>query len=302
MAIDLDFSYELDGFEFGRGTNYYVAGVDFGDTELTTHDAQLPRQDGMSFGRDYRGGRVIGFTGNILTNRTNPGDATAAPNAKDVMAAAWDRDDIRLTPGAVIPLRMHRNGRKRRVYGRPRRYVALAGTTTRGRIPFACDFQCVGPEFYSDVEQTLSVTMIPGEAGGIVGDLIGDIVASGVGYGTNSITVGGDKPAWLRLRIYGPNLSGTFSNPDIEVVGQWRLKMQTSIAYDDSIVIDPVPWARSVRRTLNGGNVAGKFTADSPRLSALKVPPGTHQIILRGIDVSGTARVDVSWRDTYGSF
>jgi hypothetical protein len=302
VAIDLDFSYELDGFEFGRGTNYQIAEVAFNEAELSTHDAQLAAQDGISFGRDFRGGQIISFSGNVLTNRSNPGDPVAAPNAQNVLATAWDRKDIRMSPGTVIPLRMHRNGRQRKVFGRPRRFVALAGMTTRGLIPFSCDFQCADQYFYSDVENQESITMIPAEAGGISGDLIGDIIASSIGFGTNQIVVSGTEWSWLKFKIYGPSLTGVFSNPDIEVVGHWRIEMNTTIAYDDSVTIDPKPWTRSVRRTLNNANLSGSFTADSPVLSSLRVPPGTHQIILRGIDVSGTARVEVSWHDTYGSF
>jgi hypothetical protein len=97
-------------------------------------------------------------------------------------------------------------------------------------------------------------------------------------------------------------IRGPIENPSIEVVDQWKIELNVSIAYDDAVIIDSHPWARSVRKKLGGANLAGKFTANSPRLSALRVTPGTQQIILRGVDPTGTAGANLYWRDTYGSF
>lgn len=297
MAIDLDFSYELDGFEFGRGTNFHVAQAQFEPGALTTHDAPLPRVDGISFGRDYRSGQIISFTGNILTNRVAPGDIQAAPAEQAAMEAAWDREDIRLVPGRVLPLRMQRNGRRRRVYGRPRRFAATSGSTSRGWIPFAADFQCVDSLFYDDLESTRYISLIPPETGGLFGDLIGDWIATGAGNGNNTVEIAGSKPSWLIMQIRGP-----IQNPSIEVVGQWKVQLNYTIPYDDSVIIDPQPWSRSVRRASDGANLTGKFTASSPRLSSMRVPPGQQQVILRGIDSTGSAGATVRWRDTFGSF
>lgn len=295
-AILEDFSYDMGGHKFGRGTDYYISSVDFGDADQLNNDAPLPRGDGMRFGRDYRGGRTITFEGNILTNRRLPGDTDAAANALDVMQAAWDNEFLRLSPGMVVPLRMERYGRIRRVFGRPRRFAATMGSVTRGRIPFTCDFQCVDHRFYDDTESSQNISIIPPEVGGLAGPLIGPIISSAGGEGGSSVQIYGTKPSWMAFRIYGPII-----DPEIEFVGQWSFKLNLSIAYDQSVLIDPSPWARSVRRVSDGANYSGAFTASSQRLSGMQLPPGEHEVLLKGNDVTGSAKVTIFWRNTYAT-
>lgn len=295
-ALLEELSYDMGGFKFGRGTDYYIANVDFGEVSQLNNDAPLPRGDGMRFGRDYRAGRLITFEGNILTNRRLPGDNDAAANALDIFETAWDNELLRLTPGMVVPLRLDRYGRTRRVYGRPRRFAATMGSVTRGRIPFVCDFQCIDHRFYGDTEFQENIPIIPPEVGGLEGELIGDIISSEGGEGGSNIQILGTKPSWITTRINGPIV-----DPEIEFVGQWSFKLNLTVAYDQSVIVDPSPWSRSVKRLSDGANYSGAFTSTSQRISGMQLPPGSHEVILKGTDTSGTASAVIYWRNTYAS-
>lgn len=282
-----------DNFRFGEGTNYRIATVDFGSIESETGDIPQPRADGVRFGRDYYRGRLIAFEGNIWTARSNPGSAVAAPNLLRELTGAWTPDLLRSTPGRVTALRMQRSGRTIRVYGRPNRVSSTAGATKRGRIPFSMDFRCVDHYFYDDVEFTEVIPFIPPAVGGLIGELIGDIYASSAGVSDATITVNGNKPSWLVWKVHGP-----IQNPEIEVVDRWKAKLNLTLAADQFVIVDPTPWNRSVRRN-TGANAAGAFTAQSQRLSAMLLPPGPSQVLLRGTDNTGTSSLQLYWRDTY---
>jgi hypothetical protein len=297
-----NYGYEIDGFRFGRNTPYKIKTVDFGELTPQTNDINNPRSDGQRFGRDYYRGRLITFDGNIYTTREAPKDQTAAPNALEYLTNAWTLDDVRLTPGKITSLRMHRNGRIRRVFGRPNRFKpSNQGTDSRGWIPFSCDFRCVDHLFYDDAEFAETIPLIPISIGGLVGPLIGPIIASDPSEGSGNITVKGTKPSWLIAIIRGPIV-----DPIIEVLTgpggpSWRIELKLTLYSDQFVIIDPTPWNRSVRRN-DGANMSGAFTAQSARLSQMRMNPGYNQVLLRGTDPTGTASMDAFWRDTYSSF
>lgn len=287
-----------DLIQFGSGTSYYISSVDFGEGELITNDAGLPRTDGIRFGRDYRGGRLITFEGNIRTTRSHPGSQTAALDLLDLLSSAWDAEDIRHRPGVVMQLRMTRAGRSRIVYGRPRQFASISGRSKSGWIPFTCTFQCVDHVYYSNDEYSTVVQLIPSSTGGLQGDLIGDLVAIDGGAAQSVVNIDGTKPSWLSHIVYGP-----ITNPEIEVIGQYKIRTNgLNIASDQAVEIDPRPWNRYVRRVSDGANFSGVFTASSPSLSSMRIPPGVHEIVLRGNDATGTAYIANKWRNTYGSY
>lgn len=293
-AVDL--VYDLDGFPFGGSyaeTGYLVQDFDPGQVDIIANDEPFPRQDGVRFGRDYRGGRLLTF--DILLMQ---GSGTGADtlDAFGRLSSVWDADMVRATPGAVSILRMTRAGRTRRVYGRPRRFAPKSERNQFGWLNVLADFQAMDGLFYSDAELSTVIGMSAPSVGGLVGPLIGPIDAESAGEGVQAVFVGGDKPAWLGLRIRGPIV-----DPEIEVVGAWKIKMNVTLASDDWVMIDPSPWNRGVRRA-NGANLAGAFTADSQRLSQMRIPTGSQQILLRGTDITGSASVQAYVREAYSFY
>jgi hypothetical protein len=291
---EYEISYQDRTFKFGgrKTTPYYVDTVEFGQADMNLNDNNAPRSDGVLFGREYRGGRTITFEGNIITA---PGPVPAL-NALEEFQAAWDNEDLRYQPGDVAVLRMRRGGRIRRVYGRPRRFRSTSRMTSHGWIPFVCDFETKDSRYYGDEEVAESISLIPAELGGLTGPLQGPIIATMPGDGEGIITIRGTKPSWLVVR-----LNGAIINPGIELVGHWKYTMPMTLLHDQWVLVDPTPWARSVRRQ-DGANLAGVFTADSVRLSQMRVPPGTHQILLTGTDPSHTATAQLFFRDVYSSY
>lgn len=294
-----DFSYELGDFTFGRGTEFKIARVDFGSADITEGSIPNPRADGVRFGRDYKGGRTITFEGNIfgVPADTSVGRPEGAYHSLERIETAWEDPSLRLNPGEVKRLSMHRAGRSRCVFGRPGRFASTSGAGMRGWLPITFDFKTSDHLYYSDGEFVENVPFIPTGIGGLEGELIGPIVASGATEGSGSLNVGGTQPTWLTYKINGP-----ISGPMIEVTDEWRAQLAIDLLYDQYVIVDPRPWARTVRRN-DGANLSGAFTAQSVRISQMKLQPGrVNQVLLRGYDPTGTSSVDVYWRDAYSSY
>ena len=292
MPGDLvDLYYEIDGFKFGEGTNWIVQDLEVGAPEIVNTDVRLPRQDGLRFGRDYRAGQQITFE---MINIAGTG--TDVLDELGQLRTAWLADTVRATPGAVSILSLTRGGRTRRVYGRPRRFAVASERSRFGWVSVIADFQCVDHLFYGDAELAYTVGMAAPSVGGLVGPLVGPIDAESAGEGVHSVFIGGNVPAWPVMRIHGPIV-----DPSIEVVGQWSAKINVSLASDQWVTIDPTPWNRAVRHR-QGGNLAGAFTSDSQRLSQMRLPPGPQQVILRGLDPTGTAKLQMWIREAYNSY
>lgn len=291
MPVVDDLYYDLDGFEFGHGTDYLVWDLDIGPADIVSNDVNQPRQDGIRFGRDQRGGRVLTFEVILLS-----GTGVEAQDSFGRFGAAWLADHVRATPGAVSILRLTRGGRTRRVYGRPRRLAQAPERSRYGWFSAVADFQCSDHLFYSDAELATTIGMAAPSVGGLIGPLVGPIDAESAGEGAQDIYVGGDVPAWPVIRINGPII-----DPSIELLDEWSFALRTTLASDQSIVIDPTPWNRAVRRN-DGANFAGTFTAASQRLTQMRVPAGRrHQFLLRGVDPTGTASANVYVREAFTS-
>lgn len=275
---------------FGNGTPYRVFEFEHGKPDVESNDASLPREDGLRFGRDYMGGVTAGFTLGVQGD-----DAEDVLNLLRVLRSAWYGTATRTQPGLVDYLRVKRAGAETtRLYGRPRRFTPSSMENVGvGFVPVVMDFQCIDGNFYSDAEYTTRIGIVPPPTGGLVGPLIGPITSEAATEGQGRIDVLGTEPSWLVTKIGGPIL-----NPTIEVVGQWSYTLNLSIAYDMSVSVDPTLWRRTVR-TSAGGNVAGKLTQASQRLSRMLLPPGEQTVLLRGTDPTGTAWLDCYHRQVW---
>lgn len=290
MSVLSEMQYELGDVVFGWDTPYKVSAVDFGSPSIRGSDTDNPREDGIRMGTDYRGPRTVTFDMHILTDGP-------ALDALATFEEAWLGDDFRDTPGLVMPLRMKRNGRVRRLYGRPRQFASTTGTTLNGWIPVTCTFQCVDHRYYADepMESVFHLTNPP--TSGIIAPLVAPITSSGISEVPGVIEVAGNTAAWTIFEVTGPIL-----RPAIEAVGQWTLTMDVNLMAGETILIDPRPWSRSVLRNGIPGVAAGSFTADSPILSQLKTKPGTQEIVLRGTDPTGTATLGITVENAWTSY
>lgn len=296
MAVSLlpDLAYELDGFLFGTDSQYIVTNVEYGSTEIVSNDTPLPRADGIRFGRDYRNNRVITF--DIAINQSPHENGDLVLTLLSQLETAWLANGVRGVPGAVSSLRLSRNGRTRRVFGRPRRFATTPERDHGGWVEVTADFTTVDPFYYSDSEFQHGISIVPTQGGGLLAPLVAPLSTLGVSYGPGDVTIGGTLPCWPVFVIRGPIVS-----PKITAVGEWSFTLAQTLLADEWIVVDTRPWSRGVRK--NGlANIAGSLDNQAPRLPNMALKPGSHEIVLSGTDVTGTANVTVAWRDTYASY
>lgn len=288
-------SCEIDGYQFGGWdqslTKVMISKIDFNAPDVTTQDRQLPRSDGIRFGRDYRGGRTINFDLHVFGSSGPQGFEIL-----DQLTQAWYGDKARLSPGAVQTLRIRRGNVTRRVYGRGRRFApAPLRTSATGWCPVTADFKTVDHYYYDDQEKTNTVSIVPTQGGGLLAPLSAPLSTLGVSYAPGEVLVEGTTPCWPVYVIKGP-----INLPTVEVVGEYRITLGIGVAHDELLVIDTRPWTRGVRMG-NGTSVAGALTPASALLRNARLAPGNHEIILSGLDETGTSSLTVAWRDVYVS-
>lgn len=265
--------------------------------EVRTADAEAPAEDGTVFGRDYRGGMTLTFE-MAVDAAYSPDPRAAAAALLEQLADAWDAPAVRSVPRAVAALTGHTAGRDRRVYGRPRRFdVANDEFAEHGHRQVTADFVTVDQLWYDEIEQSITVPLIPPSTSGMLAPFVFPLSTTPVTAEAGAITVSGNRPAWPVITITA--VSDALVNPSVVATNRWALTLAPfTLLPGRSVTIDPRPWARSVT-TSQGASAAHALSADSPRLSKTAIPPGTQEFVLRGTDTSGTAQMQVRWRNAW---
>jgi hypothetical protein len=292
-----EWQYALDDHVFGYGTPWPVYAFDVGYPDVETQDIPVPREDGVSMGVDRFGSMTISIDFEV---DAASGTESEALNLLARIRRAWYGTDKRLVPQSyqVLSYRTGGSGEQRRVYGRGRTLTpATLENVHVGVIPCSAQFQCRDPFFYSDTEFSDSTPFIPAPTGGLVfPTTMPFFMAGGGGSAARGFEVRGEEPAWIAIRINGP-----LENPVVEVVGQYAFQLLTRIPAGDAVIVDPQPWSRTVRRASDGANMSGRLSGTSAWLADMRVPPGFHEIVLRGSDPTGTSSVEAYWRTVRAS-
>ena len=155
--------WEIDGFPFGLYTSINVSTYSIGSPDVITNDMQNPRADGERHGREYRSGRTIGFDLNALSD--------GYADVLDVLASfetKWNAATFRATPGQYSLLRYRIGHRTRRVWGSTREFETDSAIDFLGNVPITANFRTVDPLFYSDIERTNTISILPASSGGFV--------------------------------------------------------------------------------------------------------------------------------------
>lgn len=286
-------SIELDGLLLGPTTPLMIEDVDFGTPEILNNDTQRPRADGVWFGRDLRGGRLITISMQLFADS---GPAAVAFLAK--METAWLAEGVRDVAGATSVLRYNTGGRTRRVYGRPRKFAPVSlRANANGWAPVVAEFLAGDHKYYSDTELSNTVSIVPPDAGGFIAPFHWPLTTEAISYAPGVITVHGDGQCWPVFVINGP-----ITSPEIRAVEQYVMKFPgLSLARGETLVVDSRPWSRGVRRN-DVVNVSNSLDAHSPPLSRVGLKPGVYEIVLAGTDPTGTSSMTVAWREVYNSF
>lgn len=279
-------TYPGEDLAFGSIESGYVftTAPDLGAREIDHEDERRPRTDGVSFGQDFMGGRTITFE--LDVNGTDEADAKAKLAR---LSRAWRADVVRFTPGATATLT---SGSGRVAFGRPRRFASNDDLQPQGLSTVVADFATADDAWYGGTEQGVTVSLVPAPSGGLLAPLAAPLSTTLSSDRSQGVTIGGELPTWPVIEIQGP-----ITNPTVELVGAVRMDFRLTLAYDQKLVIDSRPWARSILR--NGASVAGTITRTSTRLAHAALDPGSYEFVLRGTANTGNPYATIRWREAY---
>ncbi|WGH20308.1 minor tail protein [Arthrobacter phage MaGuCo] len=279
-------TYPGEDLLFGSiGSGYvFTAAPDLGAREVDTEDERRPRTDGMSFGQDFLGGRTITFELDVDGADEADGRAKLAR-----LSRAWRADVVRSAPGATATLEA---GSGRVAFGRPRRFAANDDLAPQGLSTIVADFAVADDTWYGGTEQGVTVALVPEPQGGLLAPLAAPLSTSISSDRSQGVTVGGELPTWPVIEIQGP-----ITDPTVELVGALKMTFKITLAYDQKLVVDTRPWARSILR--NGASVAGSITRTSTRLAHAALDPGAYEFVLRGTANNGNPSATIRWREAF---
>ncbi|UIW13433.1 minor tail protein [Arthrobacter phage Amyev] len=279
-------TYPGEDLVFGSIDSGYVltSAPDLGAREIDDEDERRPRTDGVSFGQDFIGGRTITFE--LDVNGTDEADAKTKLAR---LSRAWRADVVRTTPGATATLT---SGSGRVAFGRPRRFASNDDLQPHGLSTVVADFAAADDTWYGGTEQGVTVSLVPAPSGGLLAPLAAPLSTTLASDRSQGLTIGGELPTWPVFEIRGP-----ITNPAVELVGALRMDFSLTLAYDQKLVIDTRPWARTILR--NGASVAGTITRTSTRLAHAALDPGAYEFVLRGTATSGNPSATIRWREAF---
>lgn len=278
--------YSGTDMELGTIDSGYVfpTAPEVGPPDIETDDTVRPRADGLAFGLDYYGGRVVTFEIDVV------GEDEVDTRARlSTLSRAWRADPVRRTAGATAEL-VSDSGRI--AYGRPRRFASNDELIYSGVSEVVADFTAADTAWYAESPGAVSIDITAAPGGGFVAPFVFPLTSSARSDRSTVIDVGGEVRTWPRIEITGP-----ITDPEIEVLGAFRLAFRLTLADGDTLVVDTAPWSRTALR--NGASVRGALTRTSTRLSQAALDPGSHELAFRGTSPSGTARASITWHDAY---
>lgn len=283
--------FRFSGVDFGgRSGSLIVSGFTPGAKEIRGSDLPRPNRDGTSAGRSFLGSATWAF--DLSTNEHDLAGALANAGA---LQSAWEDPAVRLSPNVLVPLGYELNGRWRRVYGRPDAFTGPKGDVLAklGVGKVTCDFKVHDPLHYDDDESSVTLTIVPASTGGLMAPLVAPLsTVRSSEPRAGIVTNAGDASTPLKVLFKGP-----VSNPWVRGPGGWEVGVIGSLAYDESITVDPL--AGTVTRQ-DGQPANGRLTRKT-RLSGTLLQPGVTELTFGGTDLTGTATAKLSWRNAYTS-
>jgi hypothetical protein len=258
-----------------------------GDANRAVDDLSAADGDGNLFGADSIAGRTVALSFGV-------DGATAAETRSryETLAALWRADSIRSKPGATFEL-VAPSGRA--AIGRPRRIAPSEFRLLHypPAIDIEADFETADDLWYADQLERI-VTLGTIGVGAIEVPMSVPVPSTPPTERPQGFTVGGSVDTWGIFTAFGP-----ISAPEIEIPGVLRYSFsRLTLAYDQWIQVDTRPWRRTILRN-DGAPLGGALDSSSSLLSEGGLPPGAHQLVLRGSSPTGTPRASVRWRDAF---
>lgn len=294
MSLLVEGEWELDGYRFGGGGEsrrpvfVLASPLDYGDPALRTQDVDAPGRDGVMVGRDYLGGAEIQMTLGVID------EADVWARLAEV-AAVW-RAGNRREPGTLSTLRVMRNGRALRAYGRPRKFSVKPTDVNNDEVQQVdVSFTVTDPYWYRETPRqtsnSITLRLVTASSdGGLVLPAVAPLeLRPGSQKRTGSVRVDSVVPAPFRVTVKGPT-TGALSN--IKLAGKgWVIETSASLAWDQTLAID----TRLGTIQRNGVHIPGTLSRAS-RLNA-RLQPGAQTISFTGSDLSNTASATLEWLD-----
>lgn len=282
--------FRFEGTEFGGQTGpLLVATFDPGPADHRSGDTDRSQRDGAIAGRDYLGKRTWGFS--ISTNADDIETALAVERA---LSSRWQDEKYRLDPMRTYPLSYEIGGRWRRVYGRPDRYAGINGDilAMQGAGKIECDFRVLDPLHYDETESRVTLKIVPASSGGFTFPVKFPMTTMRSGAPrAGLVTNTGDQATPLTVVFKGP-----VTDPWVRAAAGWEIGLKGTLAYDQTVTVD----ARAGTVLRGNTPVNGMLTRKS-RLSTARLPVGTSDLTFGGTDPTGTASVELRWRNAYTS-
>ena len=283
-------TYEGVSFLFGKGTPYPVTGFQRGTAGYRTEDRDRVRRDGRQMGRDLKQGPQhelsLAVLGEGYTRDEREADARRLLGR---LAAVWSADSLRARTGAYAELRVG----ERVARGRPRAFTPDDSGLWDGAGEAVLQFDAVDDLWYGPSEIT-TVRFVPEKTGGLpVPAAVPFVLGGGTGEANYMLTVGGDVGTWPEFRLHGP-----IRDPFIEIVGVGRLVFSTSLAHDQTLIVNTRDgWVKR-----DGAALPGALSPAGSRLSDMQLRPGLFRVFFGGYDPSGASRLEVRVGPAFTSF
>lgn len=282
------------GFEFGETDSgfFHMDLPRVSEADRLVEDADVVGSDAVRFGRDLLRGMEVEFTLGVADD-----PYAGVLGKRGEFLGVWRADKVRRTPGAFCVLQAPTG---RVAYGRPRRATPIEDKFLKvGGSRIVATFETMTPNWYGELKSH-TVGHSGSVSGGLVAPLTAPLTTVGESVSRSMVTVGGDHASGLTVVFQGP-----VTDPYVEI-GDVRVRLKGSLAWDERVVVDGQPWARHVWRnwTTTDRHVPaqGLLTADSTPLKSLELDPGEYDVFFGGRSLDGSATVSVFWRDAFAAY
>lgn len=282
-----DFDIEMNGQMIGPDYGFFASDLDLGGLEFRDQDKDVPGGNGRLFGRDYATAAPITLTLESMSDTV----AEAKADMRALMSA-WRWTQGRNSPGAYTYLSVTIAGERSTFYGRPRKIKpdVSTGTFHSGGVTLAAEFVPMIDLVFLGSGRTVDITILGNQDQGLEVPVEVPAFLEGEQRPREGQVVnGGTEPVPFTARFYGPVSNPSISSP----VGDWEISLDTTIAYDQVLVVDTL--GHTVIREEDGASFAHALSYDSD-LSAL-LPAGTSEVFFKGTDSSNTAHVTIEWSE-----
>lgn len=283
---------EIDGLVFEDFTNFWVSEWEKGPEDVETSDMDNPIYDDTYAGIDFHRGPTWTFEF-IIEGST---EMEVLDNL-DRVKAVWRNPEYTKKAGTTTELAFTVGGRRRIVYGRPRRFAENDQRTTKqGYISVLAEFKLMDPLQYdggaNEGWNLTKLESVPPDTRGLEEELTEDSLTTEPG-GERQGQIGdvaGTAPTPFRCTIYGP-----ISDPWFSIDGH-RYEFDLELSAKQRLTVDSR--TGTVLRN-NSTNMIGSMVLPTP-LKKVRLQPGKGvEITFGGYDPTLTSYAYFAVRAAY---